>query len=180
MDNKLIGKKLKNLRIKKDLTLEDLADRSSLSKGFLSQLERGLTSPALDTMHDILEALGTDFATFFKNSENNQKVYTEKDYAIKKSNGYTIEWLVLNAQKNDSEPIRLTLKNNSESEEVEPFDGEHFIYVLDGEVSISYGTETFNLKKGQTFYSLADKIVKIKNCLNKNSKVIWTTTPPFF
>ena len=55
-----IGRKLKQLRIRNDLTLEELASRSELTKGFLSQVERNLTSPSVSTLEDILEALGTD------------------------------------------------------------------------------------------------------------------------
>ena len=52
-----IGKKLKELRLKNDLTLGDLASRSELTKGFLSQVERNLTTPSLATLADILEVL---------------------------------------------------------------------------------------------------------------------------
>ena len=53
-----IGKKLKELRLQNDLTLGDLASRSELTKGFLSQVERNLTTPSIATLQDILEALG--------------------------------------------------------------------------------------------------------------------------
>ena len=56
-----IGKKLKELRLQNDLTLGDLASRSELTKGFLSQVERNLTMPSIATLEDILEALGTNF-----------------------------------------------------------------------------------------------------------------------
>ncbi len=49
-----IGLKLKELRILKGLTQEELADRAELSKGFISQLERNLTSPSIATLMDIL------------------------------------------------------------------------------------------------------------------------------
>ena len=52
-----IGKKIRQLRLQNDLTLEDLASRSELTKGFLSQLERDLTSPSISTLEDILEEL---------------------------------------------------------------------------------------------------------------------------
>ena len=42
-----IGNKLKELRVLKGLTQEELADRYELSKGFISQLERNLTSPSI-------------------------------------------------------------------------------------------------------------------------------------
>ena len=49
-----IGQKIKELRVAKGLTQEELADRSELSKGFISQLERDLTSPSIATLMDIL------------------------------------------------------------------------------------------------------------------------------
>ena len=55
-----IGSKIKRLRQANGLTLEELANRSELTKGFLSQLERDLTSPSVATLEDILEALGTN------------------------------------------------------------------------------------------------------------------------
>ena len=55
-----LGRKIKQLRLANDLTLEELANRSELSKGFLSQVERNLTSPSVATLDDILEALGTN------------------------------------------------------------------------------------------------------------------------
>ena len=60
-----IGAKVKELRVQKGLTQEELADRTELSKGFISQLERDLTSPSIATLMDILQALGTDLKDFF-------------------------------------------------------------------------------------------------------------------
>ena len=60
-----IGKKLKELRLQNDLTLGDLASRSELTKGFLSQVERNLTTPSISTLEDILEALGSNLSDFF-------------------------------------------------------------------------------------------------------------------
>jgi transcriptional regulator with XRE-family HTH domain len=45
-----IGHRIKQLRVQNDLTLEELASRTELTKGFLSQLERNLTSPSLQTL----------------------------------------------------------------------------------------------------------------------------------
>ena len=52
-----IGKKIKALRIQKNLTQEELADRAELTKGFISQVERDLTSPSIATLVDILQCL---------------------------------------------------------------------------------------------------------------------------
>ena len=60
-----IGKKIKRLRQEKFLTQDELAMRCELSKGFISQVERDLTSPSITTLIDILEGLGTNLRDFF-------------------------------------------------------------------------------------------------------------------
>ena len=69
-----IGNKIKQLRTQKGLTLEELASRSELTKGFLSQLERDLTSPSITTLGDILEALGSSLSEFFREDKNEKIV----------------------------------------------------------------------------------------------------------
>ena len=61
-----LGNKLRRLRQKRNLTQEELADRCELSKGFISQVERDLTSPSITTLADILESLGTDLKSFLQ------------------------------------------------------------------------------------------------------------------
>ena len=53
-----IGEKIRRIRIERGLTQEELADRAELSKGFISQIERDLTSPSIATLEDILTCLG--------------------------------------------------------------------------------------------------------------------------
>ena len=60
-----IGSKIRALRIKNGLTQEELANRSELSKGFISQVESEQTSPSIATLVDILECLGTNLRDFF-------------------------------------------------------------------------------------------------------------------
>ena len=73
-----IGNRVKDLRIQKGLTQEELADRAELSKGFISQLERDLTSPSISTLVDILQCLGTDLSDFFTKDVDTQIVAGEK------------------------------------------------------------------------------------------------------
>ena len=75
-----IGNKLKELRVLKGLTQEELADRSELSKGFISQLERNLTSPSITTLMDILQCLGTSIGEFFNETPEEQIVFGKTDY----------------------------------------------------------------------------------------------------
>ena len=69
-----IGEKLRRLRIQRNLTQEEMADRCELSKGFISQVERNLASPSIATLTDMLECLGSDLKTFFSEAEQEEKI----------------------------------------------------------------------------------------------------------
>jgi len=77
-----LGNKLRRLRQKRNLTQEELADRCELSKGFISQVERDLTSPSIATLADILESLGTDLKSFFEDDDE-QIVFSSEEMFLK-------------------------------------------------------------------------------------------------
>lgn len=58
--------KLKNLRMLKNLTQEELAERTDLTKGYISQIESQHASPSMETFLNILEVLGTRQVIFFR------------------------------------------------------------------------------------------------------------------
>ena len=115
-----IGNRIRRLRLQRGLTQEELADRCELSKGFISLLERDLTSPSIATLVDVLESLGTDLKTFFGESGDEKLVFGEKDVSVKEdAEGLRgcIRWLVPSAQKNRMEPILLELGPGGETDE---------------------------------------------------------------
>ncbi len=175
-----IGKNLKELRLRQDLTLEELASRSELTKGFLSQVERNLTSPSISTLEDILEALGTTLSDFFKPEKEEQIVFGAADYFVDEREDSTIEWIVPNAQKNKMEPIILKLKPGSKSSLMEAHDGEEFGYVLKGNISLMMGEKRYKLKPRETFYINGRKSHYLVNTGASDAKVLWITTPPMF
>ena len=175
-----IGPKLKQLRIKQALTLEELASRSELTKGFLSQVERDLTSPSISTLEDILEALGTTLADFFKDNKDEQIVFKENDYFVDEKDEFTISWIVPNAQKNEMEPILLEILPESKSKQIDPHGGQEFGYVLSGKITLVYGNRKSILKKGETFYIKGDESHYLENESKTCAKVIWVATPPIF
>ncbi len=174
------GGKIKRLRVANSLTLEELANRCELTKGFLSQVERNLTSPSISTLEDILEALGTNLREFFDERDDEQVVFSTKDYFINEQDLYTISYIVPNAQKNDMEPIYVELQKGAKTGEIEPHEGQEFGYVLAGKVQLHYGDQVYSLKKGQTFYIKGDKNHFLTNEDKTVAKVIWVSTPPSF
>lgn len=174
-----IGAKIKDLRMQNNLTLEELANRCELSKGFLSQLERNLTSPSINTLADILEALGSDLSAFF-NEEERRIIFHKEDYYVNEKDGVTIHWIVPNAQKNAMEPIVLTLEKDASSQIIEPHNGEEFCYVLRGEAVLVENEKEYPLKCGETFYMNGTHKHYIKNNKEEKVELLWVMTPPNF
>ncbi|HBA62580.1 MAG TPA: Cro/Cl family transcriptional regulator [Lachnospiraceae bacterium] len=177
-----IGSKLRELRMSIGLTQEELADRAELSKGFISQVERDLTSPSIATLMDILQCLGTSLKDFFQEESDEQVVFRQADYFEKQDPELknTIEWIVPNAQKNSMEPIRLTLEPGGSTCPDMPHEGEEFGYVLQGSIQIHIGKSIYRAKKGETFYFTPSSEHYITANQTTGAKLIWVSTPPSF
>lgn len=175
-----IGKSIRKLRLQKGLTLEELANRSELSKGFLSQLERDLTSPSIATLEDILEALGSNLAEFFSDAKDEQLTFGKNDFFTSEKEGYAITWIVPNTQKNEMEPILLELPAGGESFELAPHTGEEFGIVLEGTVALICDGKRYPLRRGETFYLHGKTFHRLKNERKTTARILWVTTPPLF
>ena len=147
-----LGTKIKRLRLQKNLTQEELADRCELTKGYISQLENELTSPSITTLEDILNALGTTFADFFKDEKEEKVVFTDAEFIEKIDATHKIEWL----------------------------EGEEFGYVLAGRVWLHIGQAAYCVKKGEVFYFSSSKVHHLENRTGEKAVVLWIASPPTF
>lgn len=175
-----IGKKIRALRHQCNLTQEELANRSELTKGYISQLENDLTSPSIATLIDILLALGTNLKDFFSEEEEEKIVFHNDDFIEKNTDDFQLQWLVTNAQKNMMEPISVELKPHGKTETDFPHEGEEFGYVLSGTVTVHLGSKKHKCHKGESFYFTASKSHFVENASDKPAKFIWVSTPPTF
>ena len=175
-----IGTKIKEIRLKNQLTQEELADRCELSKGYISQLENDLTSPSIATLMDILQSLGTSLSEFFWGEDDEEIVFAEEEQFEKKSENNTIRWLVPTAQKNAMEPILITVEKGGASEPDLPHEGEEFGLVLEGSVSVTVGKKRVTANKGDTFYFRSSKTHRIENAGESVARVVWVSCPPNF
>ncbi len=178
-----IGKKIKRLRLQRGLTQEELADRCELSKGFISLLERDLTSPSIATLMDILESLGSDLKTFFSETGDEKVVFGTEDIFVKEdaeSLQGSIRWLVPSAQKNQMEPILVELGSGGETIEDDPHEGEEFGYVLSGTLKLVLGDRVLRVKREESFYFRSNVPHKLVNAGKTPCRVLWVSTPPSF
>lgn len=178
-----IGEKLRELRIQRGLTQEDLANRCELSKGFISQVERELASPSIATLKDMLECLGVTLQQFFTDSGKEKIVFAPQQDMFEKEDpeeGRKITWLVPDAQKNSMEPILLELEPGGKSYTLPPLESEEFGYVLRGQVTLVTGKSHHTVRKGCSFCLHPSVTHYIENNGSKPAAVLWVSTPPSF
>lgn len=177
-----IGSKIKQLRLENGLTQQELANRLELTKGYISQIERNISSPSLETFFSLLEVLGTNPRAFFSTLKDEQIVhkqdefYEQEDEKLK----HLIRWIVPSALKYDMEPIIIEIEPGGTSVIDDPHEGEEFGYCLEGEVTLVLNKTCHVVLEGETFYYTANKEHYLVNNTNKIAKVLWVSTPPMF
>ena len=178
-----IGEQLRQLRLQRGLTQEELADRSELSKGFISQVERILASPSFATLTDLLECLGSSLSEFFSERQTEKFIFSPQDM-FEKTDEETLKgsvtWLIPDAQKNSMEPILVELGAGGETEEFKPHEGEEFGYVLSGTVTLLTGATRQRIHAGESFCLHPRTSHMIRNEGKHTAKLIWVTDPPNF
>jgi transcriptional regulator with XRE-family HTH domain len=176
-----IGKKLKDLRRIKNLTQEELAERTDLSKGYISQIESGHASPSMETFLNVLEVLGTNPGDFFQTKveekvlykQAEQKTYDEYD------KGYLLTWPVTSSNEFEMEPLLLTLKGKSAYKNFKPSPSDTFIYCLEGEISLMLGDKAYHASQGDALYFKANQIHKLFNPSTSQARVMVVATASY-
>ena len=179
--NEKIGNKIRDLRNRNGLTQQELADRAELTKGFISQLERGQVSPSVVTLLDLIECLGSTASEFFKEAEEEHVVYSKEGFFEKvDAAGNSIQWIVPTAQRYQMEPLLVVVQPHQSLEEDKPHDGEGVGYLISGKLNLCLGDQVYRVKAGESFYYPAKRNHRIENPGNRPAKFIWVSTPPTF
>lgn len=177
-----IGKKIKRLRYANSLTQEELANRADLTKGFISQLERSLTSPTVITLKQILDVLGVSLSNFFSETIEERVVFrkSERILTVDTESNLKIELLIPGAQNLKMDPVLVTLNIGDKTFMEEPHEGEEFGFVIKGTVTLTLDKKSYRIEKGDCFYFKSDKEHFVENNFNKPAKILWLVSPPVF
>ena len=177
-----IGHQLRALRIQKGLTQEELAERTDLSKGYISQLENDLSSPSMDTFFDILEVLGCPAADFFdEGPEEALTIYREEDMTMMEDAKHhtTVTWLNPDSNEHEMEPVILEFAVGGAYKTFQPSLAETFGYVLEGSIQVKVGKQVEVVSKGEAFYFEAKAKHQISNAAKTTSKVLVVATDSY-
>jgi transcriptional regulator with XRE-family HTH domain len=173
--NQVIGKKISTLRELKKIEIEDLAQKAGLSVKQLNSIESGTSIPSLGVLIRVTRAMGIRIGTLLDDT-------VKEGPAIIRANEHqsTLSFST-NENENREHLTFFSLAPNKTGRHMEPFiidiipneqgkdaksshEGEEFIYVLDGKVTIYYGNDVFELEKGDSIYldSIVSHLVTTK------------------
>ena len=172
-----LGKRLSDLRKRKNMTLDELSEKSGVSKSILSQIERDLSNPTVITISRIASALEENLSDFFLKIEiedtdtiersKETPSITSKDGLCQLNilgAGETVNWLQWYL-------LNMKPKGVLDSSSHGPKTFEN-LTVLEGEVEVDNGGSKEIVKKGDTFRFQTNKNHLIKNISKKNSQVL--------
>jgi transcriptional regulator with XRE-family HTH domain len=161
--NNNIGKRIEALRIQKSITSEQLAERCDFSGEMMDKLEAGELIPSLGHLIKVARVLGVRLGTFLDDASNLGPVVSRRD-DLNKGMSFSSKNTSVNGNL-DFFP----LANDKSGRAMEPFlvdihpledkefslsshEGEEFLFVLQGNVEISYGKDTYFLSEGDSIY----------------------------
>lgn len=174
-----IGRKIKRLRLASELTQHELADRARLTKGFISQLENDQSSIGVDTLSDILDALGLTLAEFFTDGAEEQIVFRPADrVAVEGTGAERFELLIAGSTNNLMDPIMVLLRPGQQLKKQPPQPGEQFGLVLKGTATLTIAKKQWNIRSGHCFHLKSDRSHQISNRGKTDMSLLWITSPP--
>ncbi len=187
-----VGSKIKGLRETKQLSIEEIAERSGLSVEQITSIETDQNLPSLGPLIKIARALGVRLGTFLDDNDALGPVVClaekrEESNSISFSNDAAdarkhMEYHPLAKQKTGRhmEPFIVDINPTEEKTfQLSAHEGEEFIYVMSGDVEIEYGKEKYTLHEGDSIYY--DSIVKhhVHGVDGKAAKILAVVYIPF-
>lgn len=182
-----IGFKIKELRIQKQFTLKQLSELTGLSIGFLSQLERGMSTIAIDSLTKVADVLGAHVTDFFDapsyHSDVNIVRSFEKSYT--NVNPQMIQYtLTQNVNEFSFLPREFMLLPSANEDDLDyatyTHGGEEFIHVLEGILTLFVNEKEFALYPGDSIFIHSDTPHNWQNRTNKVTRFLTINSPnPF-
>ena len=177
-----VGRKIKDLRTSRNLTLKELSAETNLSIGFLSQLERGMTTVAIDSLGNIAKVLQVNLSYFIEEKKHNKKVvlrsYEKELFQVE--NNQFIHYHLTNdnsGKKLLPRLIEILPSNNKEQVAEYQHEGEEFVYVLEGILTLFINNEQHELFPGDSAHYNSKVIHNWANYTNKTVKILTVNTP---
>lgn len=180
-----LGKRLRTLRKQRKITLQNLSEQANCSVNYLSQVERGLSSPTIETLMRISEALDIRLNDLFAeelHSDFPQVISKNERKSFRKNlSGVTYYALCAPDYQDFLDAFIINLEPGSDTGNVShKAEGTEFLFVLSGEIDLIFGGQTLCLTTGDSICFDSGKNHYFKNIGASKAEVISIATPPRF
>lgn len=183
MVKKLIGSKLKSSRLKRDKTIQELANLSTVSSNMISRIERGLTIPSVEILMKLADALGLSLSYFVEEGEKgSQVVFTPAGEGTPMfffEDKHQITSLMHGLRDPGFAVFVDTLEPHCDSGEGGMVHtGEEFAMVLEGSIDFFIEDEHYKLQKGDSIAFKASVPHRWHNTTAGKTVMLWVVSPP--
>ena len=180
MDEKMaVGRRIKELRTKRGLSLRALANLSRLSTNAISLIERGGNSPTVSSLHSLATALDVPITAFFEQRGDGQVIHLKKDRRPKSETaGVRMENLGSGLPNQQLEPFLMSIEpgGSSTSSQI-THSGEEFVYVLRGALMCMIREQKYHLEEGDSLLFLASQPHIYRNQSSKAAQILIVFQP---
>lgn len=175
-----LGAVIARLRRARSIPLRDMARKLDISAGYLSQIERDLAVPSVQTLAKIAEAFDTSLARLFEDAESpaarRMVVRREERKALLFKGSTSVNELLVPDLKGQLEVILSRIRPGTRSP-VYQHAGEEFGFVLKGRLTLWVGAERFELRRGDAIRFPATTSHRWKK-ERGSAEILWVITPP--
>ncbi|MFA5538000.1 MAG: cupin domain-containing protein [Gemmobacter sp.] len=183
----MLGKKLRDARRERKMTLKDVAAGAEISEGHLSKIENGKTVPSLPLLHRIARVLGINLALLFDDTAGQDRPVSRAGERplialdpLRKGSGVTLERIIAHSRNNALQCNIHIMEPGGSSDGQINHEGEEVGFVIEGEVELHLDDTTYLLHEGDTFHFKSHRPHGYRNAGPTRARIFWVNTPPTF
>jgi len=173
LDEKSFGAKMKQLRLTRKISFEQLTNKTGFSQRYLKEIEEGIAIPPVSAVIQIAKALSVDSGSFLSAEEQEASQRRRRESFFKRTQAYSYKTLTPDAEQRHMKAFLVTIDHKQDHKMVEyRHEGEEFIYVLKGNIEVRVGENQNLIKKGETLHFDSGITHKLRNLSNEEAKLL--------
>lgn len=178
----MIGKKIRKIREKKELSLKELAEKTEFSSSYISQLERDLIDPSINSLRKIADALEVRSFQLLMTEQETGKVVKkeERDQIAFPHNDLVYDVLFMESDNKMGLMYGRLNPGKASSDELLPHKGEEAIIVDKGELCIEHPEQEYYLQAGDSIYYDSSIPHRLVNKSDEDCYYYVSMTPPLY
>ncbi len=180
---KIVGKKLKGIRLKQDMTIQVLAEKSKVSSNMISRIERGLTIPSVEILMRLATVFDKSINYFVEDvSTSHEIVFTRpgnRDRTVydDEHNMHTDSFTSGLRDPQFMSFFCTVEKGGTSGVQNMYHPGDELIYLLEGKLQVTIVDDVFDLETGDSLSFKSHLPHRWDNTGEDDAKVIWTLSP---